>query len=212
MLLGWSRLLSGSVRDSRVGRDVLVGLSAGVAWLLIDAARRLLPQALGQPPVLSRLGGEFMFTGTADAVRVWAILAVRTLIPAFSTVVLFVLLRLVTKRQWAAVLLGAIAIFMWWSSFTSAPVLWLEVAAELLIVGLFTSVMIRFGLLPALIALFVSSVGQVVPLTLDVTHWSAAPSNHTLALVVVLALFGFYASRGGRALFGGLTLTFNFNF
>jgi hypothetical protein len=74
--------------------------------------------------------------------------AVAVAIPAFSTVVLFVLLRLVTKRQWAAILLGAIAIFMWWSSFTSAAVLWLEAAAELLIVGLFTCVMIRFGLLP----------------------------------------------------------------
>jgi hypothetical protein len=47
MLLGWSRLLSGRFRDPRVGRDLLVGVAAGVAWLLIDFARRLLPQALG---------------------------------------------------------------------------------------------------------------------------------------------------------------------
>ena len=44
MLLGWSRLLAGHIRDARVGRDVLIGLGAGVLWLGIDLARRLLPQ------------------------------------------------------------------------------------------------------------------------------------------------------------------------
>ena len=96
-------------------------------------------------------------------------------------------------------------LFVWWSNLLVAPVLWLEVLAQLLIVGLFTFVMIRFGLLAALAALFVSSVGEVVPLTLDVTHWSAGGSSETITLFVASAIFAYYASRAGQPLFGKLS-------
>jgi hypothetical protein len=75
------------------------------------------------------------------------------------------------------------------------------------IVALYLLVMIRFGLLAALVALFVSSVCEVIPMTLDVHHWSAAGSTQTLALLMAMALFGFYASRGGEPLLGNLDLS-----
>jgi len=67
---------------------------------------------------------------------------------------------------------------------------------------LFAFVMIRFGLLAALVALFIVNVCQIVPLSLDMTHWSAAGSNQTIGLVIALTLFAFYASRAGQPLFG----------
>jgi len=202
MLLGWSRLLSGRLRDSRVGRDLLVGASAGILWLGIDFARRLLPEALGYPPVLLRNGGELTLTGTADAVRLWTVVAIRQLMPAFSAVMMFVVLRLLTRRQSTAIAAGMIGIFFWRSSLGPAPSFWLELLAESLIVVLFTFVMIRFGLLAALVALFIVNVCQIVPLSLDMTHWSAAGSNQTIGLVIALTLFAFYASRAGQPLFG----------
>ena len=98
--------------------------------------------------------------------------------------------------------MGMVAIFVWWATPAAGPVLWVEIADEALVVVLFTAVMIRFGLLAALVSLFVFSLGQVVPLTLDVTHWSATSSNQTIALVVALALFAFYAARAGQPMFG----------
>ena len=205
MLLGWSRLLSGHIRDSRVGRDLLVGTSAGVAWMLLDLARHLLPQALGHPAVL-RTEGALMFAGApCDAcgtLSTWSAIAIRQLIPAFLATLLFVILRLITRRQSAAIVLGMGGMFLWWSSFGGAPVFWLEFVAEWLAVGLFALVMIRFGLLAGLTALVVFSMGQVVPLTLEVTHWSATSSNLTIGLIVALALFAFSAARAGRPLFG----------
>jgi hypothetical protein len=35
-----------------------------------------------------------------------------------------------------------------------------------------------------------------------VTHWSAGPSNQTLAMIVVLTLFAFFAARAGKPLLG----------
>src|SRR5262249_48177711 len=122
----------------------------------------------------------------------------------FSTVMIFVVLRLIVPRQAIAVALGPIVIFAWWSAFGSAPLLWLEIASEALIAVFFTLVMIRFGLLSALVAYFVFTLCPIVPLTLDVTHWSAGASNQTMGLIVALALFAFYASRAGQPLFGKL--------
>jgi hypothetical protein len=202
MLLGWTRLFSGRVRDPRVGRDVLAGIAAGVGWLLIDLARRRLPQALGHPPILVRLGGELTFTGTADAVRVWSILFDRALLPAFGTVLMLVLLRLLTKRPRLAIALVYLILLWWWSTFGPAPVWWIEATAEAAIVALYLFAMIRFGLLAALVAYFASSVCQTMPLTLHIRHWSATGSNQTIAMIVGLTLFAFYAARAGRPLFG----------
>jgi hypothetical protein len=94
-----------------------------------------------------------------------------------------------------AVALGMVVIFYWWSTLSLTPVC---ERADLRsrIVGLFTFVMIRFGLLAAAIARIVFGLCQAVPYTLQVSHWSAAPSNWTIAGIIALALFGFYASRG----------------
>ena len=69
---------------------------------------------------------------------------------------------------------------------------------------LLTIVAVRFGLLPLVVTLFVWNVLTDVPMTLEVSHWSAAASNWTLAGLVALALFGFYASRAGQPLFGSI--------
>jgi hypothetical protein len=207
MLLGWSRLLTGHLRDARVGRDVLIGLSAGVLWLGIDLARRLLPEVLGYAAMTPR-GGELNFAGApcevCNAISTWSILAVRQFVPVFLSLLLFLVLRLLTRRQWPAVAIGGMAIFYWWSNFGSATALWVEMAAEVLVVVLFTTLMIRGGVLPALVAMFLVNVCQGVAMTLDATHWSATTSNMTIALVVALTIYAFVAARAGEPLFGRL--------
>jgi ACR3 family arsenite efflux pump ArsB len=78
------------------------------------------------------------------------------------------------------------------------------VLLEITAVGVLALVTIRFGLLASAVALFVASMCVEVPLTFDAAHWSAAASNSTLAIVAALALYGFYASRAGRPVFGSL--------
>jgi len=117
---------------------------------------------------------------------------------------MFVVLRLITRRQSAAIAMGMVGIFFAWSELGPAPVFWLELAAEAFIVALFTFVMIRFGLLAALVALVVLNVCQIMPLTLELKHWSAAGATQTLVFIAALTIFAFYASRAGQPLFGKL--------
>ena len=69
---------------------------------------------------------------------------------------------------------------------------------------LFTALMIRGGILPALVAMFLVNVCQTVAMTLDATHWSATTSNMTVALIVALTVYAFVAARAGEPLFGKL--------
>jgi len=205
MLLGWSRLVSGRIRDSRVGRDLLLGMAFGIVWFGFDVARRLLPQALGHAASVPRLGGETSaLFGLAPTISTWATVILRELQITFGAVLLFVVLRLLTRRAWLAVAIGMAIVFYWWSAFAMTPLLWTELTYEVLVVAAFTVVMIRFGLLAASVARIVVGVCENIPFTLQASHWSATPSNWTIAAIAALAAFGFYASRAGRPLFGKL--------
>jgi hypothetical protein len=207
MLLGWSRLLAGRVRDSRVGRDALLGVVFGVTWFALDVGRRLLPQWLGYRASVPRLGIDVgTLLSSAQTLSTWATVILRELQIAFGAVLLLVVLRLITRRAWIAIAAGMVIIFYWWSAFTLTPVLWIEVAYEIAAVVLFTFVMLRFGLLAAAVARIVLGLCESIPFTLQVAHWSAAPSNWTIAGIIGLALYGFYASRTGQPLFGNWEL------
>jgi hypothetical protein len=123
---------------------------------------------------------------------------------ALVTVLAFVLLRLLLRRTWISVAAGVLLM----SAVSTAqiygagtPLVWLF---PLVRGALLTFVVVRFGLLPCAVAYYVSSLMTGVPLSLDVWHWSAVPSNLTLALLTGLTMFGFYASRAGQPLFGAV--------
>ena len=62
----------------------------------------------------------------------------------------------------------------------------------------------RFGLLALVVARVVWNLIYVVPLMPDVRHWSAAACNWTIALLIMLTLWAFYASRAGQPVLGSL--------
>src|SRR5205823_13767396 len=51
-ILGWTRLLSGYVRDPRVGRDVLIGCAVGVGLTVVEALYNYLPPFFGYPSAM----------------------------------------------------------------------------------------------------------------------------------------------------------------
>jgi len=50
MLVGWSRLLTGRIRDPLIGGDVLVGAAMGASLALLSLATKVLPPLVGMPP------------------------------------------------------------------------------------------------------------------------------------------------------------------
>jgi hypothetical protein len=119
---------------------------------------------------------------------------------SLALVFLLVLLRVLLRREWAAVAV--------WMVVLSPQVL---VGEALPIVGavalienlLFYAVIRRFGLVALMVLGFVLQVSFDFPATLDSSAWHAGYGYVTVAVVAALAFYGFRTSLGGRPVFAG---------
>jgi hypothetical protein len=198
-LLGWTRLLSGRVLDSRIGRDVLIGLSFAAVRLLLDLFP-LLPVALGRREMVPPFGSSLTpLMGPQLLLARWVVAFSFALQISLMVAMVFVVLRLLLKRSWVA-LAGGIVVLLVTNSGSALSGSWIDVTSATLSIALSSFAVYRFGLLVVTVALFVVNVMQNVPLTLNAGVWWATPSNLTLTLFVALACFGYYAARAGQPL------------
>jgi hypothetical protein len=202
-LISWTRLLSGRVRDPRVGRDVLLGCVAGTLMALVAWAHNLLPMLYGQPayppgvPILTYLNGPIGVLATADRMVVVSISI------AMANIFAIVVLRVLLRRVWLAVVLVTMmfSISSIIAIFGSNPA-WLDIASQLIVTGLLGYVVVRFGVLSTLVAFLFLFILQAAPLTADVTKWFFGTSTAIVALLGTLAVCAFSWARTGEPLFG----------
>jgi hypothetical protein len=202
MLLGWSRLLAGHVRDPRVGRDLLVGALCGVALAYGDALRTVVMPRLGFREPMPLVGRQVdVLLGMAPLTSEWLVWAFYGVLGALVTVLVFVLLRMALRRTWLAASVGACLLLFSGANytFTSSQWMWLFPLAQGILLAVVT---VRSGLLTLAVARFVWYLLTRAPMTTDLSHWSAAASNWSVVLLAAIVCFGFYASRAGKPLFG----------
>jgi serine/threonine-protein kinase len=205
-ILGWTRLMSGYVRDPLVGRDVLLGCVFAVGLTLLEKFYFLLPPLIGRPSAMplpqyvgALIGGAALLSTLFDVVA-------SGLFPAMFAVLGYVLLRLAFRRTVFAVAAAFVLLFLVQAQqvLTSAAPMWIALLFQLSLVAIVTTVVVRYGLLVTAIASSVGSVLGDIPMTTSLWHWTATTSNLTIAIVLALVFFGFYASRAGQPLFGTL--------
>jgi serine/threonine-protein kinase len=202
-LLGWSRLIAGHIRDPRVGRDVLVGGVFGVALGLVEITKLTLIPRLGyvaqRPAIATRLEA---LSGLGPMLSVWNDQILNAVVVALLNVLIIVVLRLTLKRSWLVMPLSVVLLSTSLNYLGgSGPV---TLAFPLLGGGLVTLVTVRYGLLSLVVARVVWNLIYTVPMMPVMSHWSAAAGNWTIALLMALTLWAFYASRAGQPLFGSL--------
>ena len=204
MLISWSRLLTGRFTDPLVGRDVLLGGLAGVSIVL--ALFLSVPMStwfgdgstpyVGAPDttgarVLSSLSAPghlayFFFRGPSFAV-------VYALVLAF----MLYLLHIVVRGLWPARVLLFLAVVLFFLGAGAPTVLIAAIA-----VGIFTTVLVRLGLLSTATVYFVWQMLIRTPLTLDGSAWYAGRSFAVLGFFALMFIAAFYTSLGGKPLFG----------
>jgi serine/threonine-protein kinase len=200
VLISWSRLLAGRIRDPMIGRDVVVGAPAGLGLTLW--------WSVVYPLVHDRLEGHSIFS---DEVFLAGLAGMRQTAGAFVNnlagivgtpavlLFVFVVLRLILRRSWAA-WLGLVLLFPLSGAFQGAPFYTLLFVIVQVTVYLF--VLIRFGYLAFAVLGFFQSLDTTVVLTADLSAWYAGRSLFALLVVAALAGWGFYVSLAGRRLFG----------
>jgi hypothetical protein len=195
-LVSWTRVLSGGLRDPVVGRDTLVGIAWAVVLFLLVPLLRQLPAWFGQPPAEPSLGSLVALQGPGYLLATLLELASGSILFSMAILLLFVLLRLLLRRD--ALAMAAVALLTCIPSVLGA---W-DAAWAAAILGVVWAVtwillLLRFGLLAAIVALFVNDLLESLPLTTDLSSWTAAPTLVGVALVGSLATFALRNAIGG---------------
>ena len=110
---------------------------------------------------------------------------------------LFVLLlRMLVRKDWVAIAVGT---FVLTAPALAAPTFWgvLSLACMSLLTLL---VLMRVGLVAAMVSLFVYRIFLVFPITFDTSAWYAGYGYAALLVVAGLALYGFRTSIGDHTL------------
>ena len=201
-LLGWTRLMSGRVRDPRVGHDLLIGLVFGAVGVLIDLSK-LLPMALGwRIPMLPLGNGLPYLDGLPSLVAQWLDLFIGATSNALALALIFLVLRLLMKRPRAALIAGFVLLVLIMNGGTVISGNWFDRFNNVAFTLLLTFVLHRFGLLATAMVLFVDNTMIDTPLTTNLAAWWSAPMIASLILLSALGWIAYSAARAGQPLFG----------
>jgi len=196
-LISWSRLLAGGFRDPLVTGQLLIGVALGVGLTLAEFLNRLLLIHTGtESPLAAALNAAVDARHLAGQLSSQLSQSIVFVLFLFF---LFFLLRVLCRRPWPA------------------AVVWLLLAAGLgalspenravyalflvTMFGLSLVILIRFGLMPAVIGLFVNSLLDRSTTTANFSAWYSGATISTLAVVLLLAAFAFHTAMAGRPLF-----------
>ena len=206
-ILGWTRLISGRVRDPRVGRDVLTGCVCAFVIGVPELMYALLPGRFGAPPPFPVSGSRVDVLGGVSRLIGYACdQMANSLFVALLAVLGIVLLRLIFRRMSIAIGAAFVLLMLVQAGqvLQSETYWWITAAFQLWIITALLFVIVRFGLLATVVTLAIGNFAGAMPLTPNLSHWSASTSNLTIAIVVGIAFFGYYAARAGEPLFGDL--------
>ncbi len=203
VLVSWVRLLDGRLGDPLVGRDVLVGLLAGLGIQLLVQGWSLASRWFGvAPPALDEVGPTYLELQKLGGLRFAFSNLVSAPIAMFAvaagSIVSLLLLRAVLRKQWLAI--GAFVLVWTYLPASANPYVALVFSAISNIV--FLIVFLRFGFLTLLVASSVQGLLMLYPLTFDFTRWYAPNTILVLIVVAGAAAYGFRVAVSGRTVFG----------
>ncbi len=201
-LISWTRLLNGGGRDALVGRDALIGAVWGALYAFaFPAAVRLLPSWAGQPP-------PEPFTGSLEGLLGFRQLAaflvgkvIEATFLATGALLIFLLMRLLLRRERLATIALVAILTVGDAAQTEEPA-WLALPICLFIMGSYSFLLLRFGLLSAIAGLYTLDLLLGVPLTTDLGGWMGGATVTVLAVVIAVGFYAYSTSLGSRRLLG----------
>jgi len=196
-IMSWSRVLAGRLRDPMVGRDLLVGATAGSAATVVAASVYIVTRYLGLPPDKPPAAGIEGLGGIPQAIGLVLTMQKEVISDPIYVLVTLLLLAALLRKEWlsfgvAWVLfsLGAGLLFG-----VHALPNWLVVS---LVVAGYLGVLTHYGLLAAMSFQFFNYVLLNLPLTSDFSAWYGSVTVFMLLITVSFLLYAFRTSLTGQ--------------
>jgi predicted Ser/Thr protein kinase len=199
-LVGWSRLLAGNLRDPLVGRDMLVGIAAGLGHATLASVSSWLPGRLGLTlPGMENTRHTEALLGLRYTIAMIASWISNGIITGLLLVVFLVGLVIVLRRRSvaiAALYLLQLAIFAVASN--GNPYVF---GASVLIAAIWTAVTVRVGLLGISTAQTIFNITFFLTLAIDAPSWMLPSTLAPILFIVILTAFAFRTALGGQPMF-----------
>ncbi|HXD72717.1 MAG TPA: hypothetical protein VN628_03230, partial [Vicinamibacterales bacterium] len=189
-------------RDPRVGRDVLVGLTAGVVLGVLRLGVKLLPPLLGYAPPPPHPFNTQLLLSSRRALATVLTIPPDALFTGLIATLAFALARMVVKRTWAALVISIVVGAFLYANLAATEQFSINEGFALVFAGVMMAVLVRFGMFALIMASLAELVIRQGGLTADLSKLYAPTSVWLMLLIAALAAFGYYASRGDEPLFG----------
>ena len=197
-MISWTRLLGGRIADPLVARDILIGMAGGFAIVLLGDLVAMVPEWLGQPPLMPRGTGSMMRALGSVDLFVAELVRRPSRILLDSMVMLFTILlaHSVLRNRWAATVVS-MAIFS--AVALDAGDMVGSILRSVFLVGVLVLLLARVGVLSYVAAWFVIFAIFDLPLALQTSAWYAARSAITAAMLLGLAGWAVSRSLGSAS-------------
>ena len=200
-LVSWTRLLNGGWRAAVVGRDLLVGVAVGTGLVFVRVLSRSLARALGCPEHAPDLYGIDTLLGTPLLLSFTVSLPVAAVLYGLAILLLFLVLRLATRRDWIATVL--ITAFLVAGDLIDSRVsresLWLFLLIATAAQGVFMAVLLRLGVLAAIACIWTADMLVGPSLLYNPRSWTGSSVYFVVPLLLLVAVLAFRNALGGHA-------------
>ena len=198
-LISWARLLGGRVHDPLVGRDLLIGVAAGTGFALFGDLAQLLPEWTGGPAFPPRSMGLDLLLSPRSVVAALLFQQLNSAAVAMAMLLVILLFRLLLRREVLAVL-AAVLLLAVPEGLRLGITPWIALPVAMMLLAVPVLMLVRFGLLTAIVTLYVGHRLVLTPLTDDLASWTAGPTQMVLFLLAAVAVYGFRVAVGRRPL------------
>ena len=196
-VISWNRLLATRLTDPLVASHALIGLAIAVAVTILSELVNLLPMWLGHAAPVPYLASQMRWLSRDNAAATALSALLIALYMGLLYLLLLVLLQLLLRRRWLAAgmfVLAVGALGVQWDDLGIAPC-----AQSAITAGLILLLLVRYGLVAALAALWAMFLLRNTPLTSDMSIWYSGQSRFAVGLLCVAAMTAAtLATRGWR--------------
>jgi serine/threonine-protein kinase len=199
VLISWSRVLAGRLRDPLVGRDLLVGCLIPIALLFISYGAKLLSVWRGLPQPAPTIGNTAFLGGIRQGAGSIAGSVALSVFVGLTIVFLLFVLRTILRRQWLAG--AAFVVIFTIPTMTSADDLLLRIPVAVSLWTLTVIALMRFGVFSVMTLFFCGPLLGTFLLVGDPSAWYAGRAFLPLAVYFALAVYGFHTALAGQPLF-----------